>query len=87
MGMNDNVFREARAIAQYCTSPERRDRLRRATDACKEEYDLFIVAPSRERMQLLVGTWGRMLIAMDNAGPYVDPSPPAGRIDQRAMAA
>ncbi len=74
---NENVFREARDIARHIWLTERRDQLRERTDTCKEVFDRFQISASREDFQELVGAWTRLLMAMDVAGPYVQP-PPAG---------
>lgn len=75
---HENVFREARTIAQYCIFPERRAILRQRVDECKEVFDRFNISASREDFQELVGKWTRMLQAMDAVGPFVGGPPPQG---------
>lgn len=90
---HENVFREARTIANHCLFRERRDDLRLKTDECKEVFDRFNISASREDFQELVGRWTRMLVAMDAVGPYVGPPPergghmPVPREEERANAA
>jgi hypothetical protein len=76
-----SVFREARAIANHCISPERRDILRQRIDVCKEVFDRFNISASREDFQELVAHWTRMLRAMDAVGPYSGgPAPGGGKM-------
>jgi hypothetical protein len=78
---NENVFREARAIASHCIFPSRRDILRQRVDECKEVFDRFNISASREDFTELVGRWTRMLQAMDAVGPYIGgPAPGGGRL-------
>jgi hypothetical protein len=69
---SDNLFREARNIAMFCTSPTRRDILRLRCDECKETFDRFNLSASKLDFEELVGRWTRLLLAMDACGPYVD---------------
>jgi hypothetical protein len=76
---DENVFREARAIARHCISDERRDLLRAHIDDCKAAYDVFIISPTRNGMVELVGLWTRMLRAMDLSIPLGPDATPSGR--------
>jgi hypothetical protein len=81
---DENVFKEGRLIARHCVSAERRDILRARIDECKQDYDVFAIAPTRNGMLGLVASWTRMLMAMDAIGPIGTPDDPAGRLDKPA---
>lgn len=75
-----SVFKEARAIIQSCTDKPRRDILRDRVDECKEVFDRFAISASKDDMVELIGTWTRMLQAIDAVAPLGGDSSPAGRL-------
>lgn len=58
-------------LAMRCVLPSVRDRLRERVDEAREHYDRFCISASREDMELLVGAWTRMLLAMADVDPWL----------------
>lgn len=75
-----SVFKEARAVIQSCTDKPRRDILRDRVDSCKEVFDRFAISASRSDMVELIGSWTRMLQAIDAVAPLGGDDTPAGRV-------
>jgi hypothetical protein len=73
---DEHIFREARVIALCCTLPSKAAALEEASGACREVFDRFNISASRTDFQLLVGLWTRMLLAMDDCGPWLGKGPP-----------
>lgn len=77
---NASMFKAARLIADNCNDRTRSALLRARVDACQEAYDLFKIVPSQAHMELLIGTWTRMLIAISAVPPLGGEPTGAGRL-------
>lgn len=77
---NASMFKAARAVADNCRDPVRRNILRDRIDACREAFDVFCVTASQTHMETLVARWTRMLLAIAAIDPLGGEPTGAGRM-------
>lgn len=76
-----NIFKDARLIARHCLDKTKRERLVERCDEAKEVFDRFAISASSDDMEHLVAAWTRLLVAMDDCGPWRGGEPSgAGRL-------